>query len=91
MGSRIIGAGLLGWGAIIALAWWLADRRIEICDYVDEPCRIATTADRDFVLAFGLSVALAVIVGAALVHARRSQRLSHGFSQASRVHRLPAE
>lgn len=90
MGYRIIGAGLAGWAGIVALAWRMADKRIGLCSDLDRDCEIATTASRDFVLTAGLTVALVVIVTAALIWARRTGRLS-SFTQANRAHRLPAE
>jgi hypothetical protein len=84
MGGRIIALGLVGWSGIIALAWWLADQRIDLCDYDESGCVVRTTAARDFVLVFGLSVALIVMIGAAFVWVRRG-----GSFNSSRVWPVP--
>ena len=92
MGRRIVALALTGWSGIIALAWWLADRRIEICGdrMYNRDCIIEAAAARDTVLIAGLSVALAVLIVAALVGARRAERLvPKNLSDGSR--RLPAE
>jgi len=60
--KRIVAGGLLGWAGIVALGWWLAQQRIELCpgwpDYADKACVIRATAARDAVLTGGLTVAL---------------------------------
>ncbi|MCL6684468.1 hypothetical protein [Sphingomonas alba] len=53
---------LMGWAGIVALSWWLAERRIEICDD-SASCVIRATAARDNALIWGLIIAL---VGAVL-------------------------
>jgi hypothetical protein len=70
-----------------ALAWWLADQRIDLCDYGESGCVVRTTEARDFVLVFGLSVALVVMVGAAFVWMRRGGSISLNWP---RVGRIPA-
>ncbi len=75
MGYRIIAAGLLGWAGIVAVAWHLADKRIGLCYELDTKCIIATTADRDFILSLGLSVALIAMIWVAVTWTRRNGRL----------------
>jgi hypothetical protein len=61
--KRIAIGGLVGWSGIVALAWWLADRRIELCRYSSGyTCELRATAARDDVLIWGLTVALAAIL-----------------------------
>ena len=71
--NRIAIGALAGWSAIVGLAWWLADRRIDVCLYSDERCKPALLAARDNVLIHGLTVALVGIVGLTL-WAPRSRR-----------------
>lgn len=63
------------WIAIVALAWWLAERRIHLCDYGDTACAIRTTAARDSVLLWGPAVPLGVFVVLVLAGVVRTQRL----------------
>lgn len=67
--KRIIAGGLVGWAGIVALAWWLAQMRIEICDKAsataEASCAVRATAARDHVLTSGLTVALIGAVVAA--------------------------
>lgn len=72
--KRIITLGLIGWTAIVALAWWLADRRIGACRYDSGgACELRATAARDIVLTGGLTVALValLLVGTAAELIRR--------------------
>lgn len=64
------------WAAIVALAWWLADARIEICGDHDMPCVLRATATRDNVLLWGGSIALALFVLLALAGQVRIGRLN---------------
>ena len=66
---RAILAGAAGWAAIMALAWWMAARRIALCPWEmgaggisaqDAGCLIRTTATRDASLVGGLVVLLPV-------------------------------
>lgn len=50
------------WAAIVALAWWLADRRIQLCGYAENACILRATATRDDILVRGLSFALAALL-----------------------------
>lgn len=60
--------GLTGWSAIVALSWWLADRRILLCHYEESAgCAVRATATRDAVLTNGLTVALVAFAGFALM------------------------
>ena len=62
MVKRIVAGGFIGWAGIVALAWWLAHWRIEMCRF-ESNCVIRTTAARDHILTSGLTVAL---IGAVL-------------------------
>lgn len=53
----IMASALIGWGAILSLAWWLANSRIAICSYADA-CVLRATATRDHILTNGLTVSL---------------------------------
>lgn len=64
---RIAVVAAVGWGWIVWLGWSLADRRIAICGYGEEGCRIRATAARDAVLTHGLTVLLIGAVIAAVV------------------------
>lgn len=64
---RIAAAAAVGWGWIVWLGWSLADRRIDICGYGEEGCRLRATAARDAVLTHGLTVLLVGVVVAALL------------------------
>ncbi|HET6940576.1 MAG TPA: hypothetical protein VFH89_00290 [Sphingomicrobium sp.] len=64
-----------GWAGIVALAWWLAGRRIELCSYLDNDCELRATADRDYVLIAGLSIGLCLALLALLVTARLNRRV----------------
>lgn len=70
--KKLIAAGGVGaWAAILALSWWLADRRISICDRHSATstaalrCELSATAARDAILIDGLMLALIVAVMAA--------------------------
>ena len=71
-----IAVGLMaGWTGIVALAWYLADRRIWLCTndvWPDKqsPCFTRATATRDAVLIWGPAVGLALLVGIALLWQR---------------------
>ena len=74
---RIALYGLAGWSGIVALAWWLADSRIEICRHSSGyTCELRATAARDEGLFWGLAVALVAIllfaVAARYAHFRSS-------------------
>lgn len=71
---RAILAGAAGWAAIMALAWWMAARRIALCPWEmgaggisaqDAGCLIRTTATRDASLVGGLVVLLVLLILAA--------------------------
>ena len=72
--KRIVIAGLSGWAGIVGLAYWMANARIELCDYGSESCAIATTATRDNLLIGGLVVALVAAVALAVIAARADRR-----------------
>ena len=59
--KRIVGRALAGWAAIVALAWWLANKRILICEW-ERACMVRTVASRDAVLTGGLTVALVGLI-----------------------------
>ena len=48
------------WAAIVALAWWLANKRIAICGDYENACALRATATRDNVLVWGASGGLGV-------------------------------
>ena len=50
------------WSGIVALAWWLADKRSDVCGSFDADCRFDAAATRDSVLIWGLSIPLALFV-----------------------------
>jgi hypothetical protein len=59
------GIALTGWGAIVWLAWWLADQRLQRCGgyaWTGEPCHMRAAAARDAVLTHGLTVALVALL-----------------------------
>lgn len=69
MGKRIVALALVGWGAIVALAWYLANKRIQLCPYdtygpyeKDSACVIRIIAQRDYILTVGLTVALVFLI-----------------------------
>lgn len=70
------------WAAIVALAWALADRRIDLCAF-EKKCLLATTATRDAVLIWGASVPLAVFVLALLLGMVRLNLARRGRGPAS--------
>lgn len=72
----IAAMALTGWGGIVALAWWLADRRIAACYPMDSGCIERAHISRDAVLIWGPSVALAMLTGFALLELRRTKRLN---------------
>lgn len=49
------------WAGIVALAWWLADQRIEICSY-ERACKLRATVTRDDILVWGVGVGLAALL-----------------------------
>lgn len=59
------------WGGIVALAWWLADRRVAWCSdsygQVQNCKTISALATRDNVLIWGASIPLALFVVALLL------------------------
>lgn len=63
--KRVLGLGFAGWASIVALAWWLADRRIAICYHADDGCILRATASRDAVLTSGLTIGLAAVLAVA--------------------------
>jgi hypothetical protein len=72
----IIVFGLVGWGGIVGLSWYLADARISICRRADTytaeaNCMVRATAVRDDLLTFGLTVALVGILAIAIVAVTR--------------------
>lgn len=73
---RIIALASTGWAAIVALAWWLADRRLAECHPYNSECQQAAMSARDYVLIAGLSVAfvafLAVMFAAQLARRRQA-------------------
>lgn len=73
----IAGMVLGGWGGIVALAWWLADRRAHFgpCFY-DTRCRMAAFEARDEVLIWGPAVWLLLAAGFAFALRRRLERLN---------------
>jgi hypothetical protein len=74
--KRIAAAGLAGWTLIVALAWWLADQRIGVCDYSDGRCELRAVAARDTVLVHGLTVALVALLALAFVIWVRNRRMN---------------
>ncbi|MBV1687445.1 hypothetical protein KRR38_07080 [Novosphingobium sp. G106] len=64
---RIVFAGLAGCSAITALAWWLANRRIQLCrnseGYV---CALRATEARDSILVWGLATMLLAVLASAV-------------------------
>lgn len=56
-----VGVTLTAWATLVALAWWLADRRIEICGYGEEACALRATAARDDILVKGLGIGIAAL------------------------------
>lgn len=85
---RIAIAAAVGWGWIVWLGWSLADRRIAICGYGEEACRLRATAARDAVLTHGLTVLLigvvvvAMVAGGALNRFRRQGGTAPGANDA---------
>lgn len=63
--KRIICSGFAGWASIVALTWWLADRRIALCGYGEAGCRVRAAAARDAVLTNGLTIGLAAVLAVA--------------------------
>lgn len=59
---RILSAAIVGWAAIVALAWWLANGRIAICYATEDACKLRATATRDDILVRGLGFALAALL-----------------------------
>jgi len=56
------------WTGIVGLAWWLADRRIALCETAN--CEVRATGDRDFALLAGLTVLLVAAMAVAFVRGR---------------------
>ena len=85
----IVLAGFTGWAAIVALAWWLADRRLgSMCQRLEQYCNPALVAQRDAILTGGLTVALVAALAVAVI-ALRSKRLSgQSANQVQRPQRL---
>jgi hypothetical protein len=86
MTKRIIAlVALIGWAAITALAWYLADARIDLCaprrdaSYARE-CILAATAARDTLLIICLSVGLGLSLLALLASAAATARRFRGPS-----------
>ena len=71
---RVIIAGLIGWSATVALAWWLADRRLDRC-YSQFECSRHAMAVRDNVLIWGPGIAVAYLVAAGLAGLLGNDRL----------------
>lgn len=72
--KRVAAGALIGWAAIVGLAWWLASERIALCGKSWEAttsCVIRATAARDSALIWGLSIGLAAAIIFALILARR--------------------
>ncbi|MFM5954208.1 MAG: hypothetical protein ACKOPE_07895 [Novosphingobium sp.] len=65
--KRIVIGSLIGWSGIVGLGWWLADRRVHLCGNYDPACVIKATAARDAALTNGLTVALVMCVGFAVL------------------------
>jgi len=74
--KRPLLTAITGWAGIVALAWWLADRRIGICSGISiysaevshTNCIARATAARDSILIYGLSIGLvaAIVLSVAL-------------------------
>ena len=68
---------LAAWSGIIALAWWLADRRTgSECYRWGNRCDPALVAVRDYTLIVGLAVPLALFVALVIAGLIRTQRLN---------------
>lgn len=79
----IVTMAALGWAAILGLAWWLADSRIELCNY-RQACIIDATETRDNVLVIGLAIGLAI---ALFIVARMVRNRADWIMPASRANR----
>lgn len=66
---RFAVAGLAGWGAIMALGWWLADRRAVQCSDTYN-CTVQELGTRDAFLVLGLLVPFLIIAAMAFLGAR---------------------
>jgi hypothetical protein len=69
--GRIAGTGLAGWGAIMALGWWLADRRAGQCSDTYN-CTVHELGTRDAFLVFGLLVPFLAVTALAFIGTRQS-------------------
>lgn len=80
--NRAIWGALAGWSAIVALAWWLAQRRLDEC--YSECNRHSATAARDAVLIWGPAVPMGVLALVGLIRLFGAPRLNRsGSSPAS--------
>jgi len=70
--------GLAAWAGIVALAWWLADARIDICGFEKTDCELRATAARDAVLIWGLIVSVISILAVTGVAQYRRHRRGAG-------------
>lgn len=76
---------LTGWTALVALAWWLADRRIALCYRLETDCIVRATTSRDNVLLWGPAVGLALLVALALAHRQRLNRPTNPVQHPQRL------
>lgn len=87
--KRVAVIAFVGWAGILALAWWLADRRIAFCHDTDSytaqaNCLVRATAARDSALILGLSVGLVGAILLSLVATRFSSR-SDRFARGAQI------
>ena len=74
----IAAATVSGWAGIVWLAWYLANERVRFCyPMPEENCLIRTTAARDAVLVWGLTIGLVLMASGALAWTLWFARLSH--------------
>lgn len=60
---KVVVGVLAAWSGIVALAWWLADRRLAACHTWTEGCnQFSLTATRDNVLIWGAATPLGLFV-----------------------------
>lgn len=90
MGRIIVGTGLAGWAAIVALAWRLAQLRIVArCEH-DVSCYERMQVQKDNIIIGGLAVALAYVLIClcvfAILKARRARSIetANGWQPTSR-------
>ena len=75
---KLIVAGVLtGWTGIVALAWWLADRRLgSMCKFMEQYCNASQLATRDWTLVAGIALPFLLISWLALTGRIRIARLN---------------